>query len=178
VAIRMYLGGARSGKSRLAQEAAAATGLPVCVLATAQALDDEMQQRIHQHQRERPEHWQLCEAPFELAQALQQLARPEHVIVVDCLTLWLSNLLCFRSEPEQQRARAEFFAVLKDLPGECIFVSNEVGQGLVAETALGRQFVDEAGRLHQQLAAQADEVFFVVAGLVQVLKCPAQRPAS
>jgi len=167
--LQLILGGARSGKSGHAQATAQASGKPVCIIATAEAGDEEMQQRIALHRQQRPSHWQLVEQPIRLAGALREQDRADACLLVDCLTLWLSNLLlagddCFERETEA------LFQLLPQLQAEVIFVSNEVGQGIIPLGELNRRFVDEAGRLHQRLAQLCERVDFMVAGLVNRLK--------
>jgi len=167
----LYLGGARSGKSRLAQTRAEGYA-DVTLLVTAQALDAEMAQRIAHHQAQRPEHWRVLEAPIQLGDALLscQAERPQSVILLDCLTLWLSNLLCLEDDERYQLERTKFMYAVTNLRTPLLLVSNEVGLGLIAPTPLGRRFVDEAGRLHQELAGLCDEVIWVAAGLPLWLK--------
>ncbi len=164
----LILGGARSGKSALAEQRAAASGLTITYIATAQALDEEMAARIEHHQQQRPDHWQLVEEPLELAAVLKQHAAPDRCLLVDCLTLWLNNLLADDSTFE--RYRREFLELLPQLPGEIILVSNEVGLGIVPLGELSRRFCDESGRLHQAVAARCERVTFVTAGLPMTLK--------
>ena len=186
--LHLILGGARSGKSRHAEQLAQARSGPVSVIVTALAGDPEMQARIARHQADRPAGWSTVEAPLKLAEALRQTAAPGRCVIVDCLTLWLSNQLCAALEAEQPAllhdpaaqpvalfeaehlagyaaARAELLATLPELPGEILLVANEVGFGLVPETPLGRLFRDEAGRLNQSIAALGAAVTLVVAGL-------------
>ncbi len=162
---QLILGGVRSGKSRLAEQHAIATQLPVLYIATAQAQDAEMHERIQHHQTSRPQHWALLEEPLALAQALQTHAAAGQCILVDCLTLWLTNLLCEQDETRLQMETAAFLAVLPALPGEIILVSNETGMGIVPLGELTRRYCDEAGRLHQAVAAHCDSVILTVAGL-------------
>ncbi|MCL1501386.1 bifunctional adenosylcobinamide kinase/adenosylcobinamide-phosphate guanylyltransferase [Xanthomonas nasturtii] len=166
----LILGGARSGKSALAERIAAASGREVTYLATGQAFDDEMQRRIAHHRSQRPPHWQCVEEPIALAASLQAHAAPDRCVLVDCLTLWLSNLLGHPDAGAFARERAALLAVLPHLPGQIVLVSNEVGQGVVPLGELTRRFVDEAGWLHQALALQCAHVVLVVAGLPMVLK--------
>ena len=176
----LILGGARSGKSRLAEQQAAAAGLAVHVIVTAEALDDEMRVRIARHQADRPAGWTVCEAPRALAAALAATAAADRCVVVDCLTLWLANLLEGAETlppgagadllPAFARERAALLELIPRLPGRVIFVANEVGLGLVPETPLGRLFRDEAGRLNQAVAALCERVVFVAAGLPLQLK--------
>ncbi len=126
----LILGGARSGKSALAEHLAAHHDA-VLYIATAAAGDDEMAQRILHHRERRPAHWALCETPLSLAATLQHETHAARCVLVDCLTLWLSNLLCSADTTLFERERAALLAVVGELPGEIIFVSNEVGQGVV-----------------------------------------------
>jgi adenosylcobinamide kinase/adenosylcobinamide-phosphate guanylyltransferase len=167
--LTLILGGARSGKSRFAQSHAEASGLPVTVIATAQALDAEMAVRIARHQAERPAGWGTIEEPLHLAAALQQAAATDRCVLVDCLTLWLMNLL-EAGEAVFAAERAALLATLPTLPGEMLFVSNEVGLGVIPLGELSRRFVDEAGWLNQAIAQLADNVTFIAAGLPLALK--------
>lgn len=166
----LILGGARSGKSALAERLAADSGREVVYVATAQAGDGEMAARIAHHRQRRPSAWGCVEEPLALADTLQRHARPDRCLLVDCLTLWLSNLLADADPARFERERDALLAALPDLPGEVLFVSNEVGLGIVPLGELSRRFVDEAGRLHQSLAARCERVVFVAAGLPLVLK--------
>ena len=167
---RLILGGARSGKSASAQQLAEQTHHQVIYLATATAGDVEMAARIKQHQTSRPAHWQLIEEPIELARVLRQQAASGVCILVDCLTLWLSNLLAEADEELLAQQKMALLDGLADLPGDIILVSNEVGMGVIPLGELSRRFVDEAGWLHQRLAQQCDTVTLMVAGLPQQLK--------
>ncbi|WP_309461085.1 bifunctional adenosylcobinamide kinase/adenosylcobinamide-phosphate guanylyltransferase, partial [Xanthomonas oryzae] len=166
----LILGGARSGKSALAERIALTSGLAVTYLATAQAFDDEMQRRIAHHRSQRSPQWQCVEEPIALAATLQAHAAPDCCVLVDCLTLWLSNLLGHPDAGVFARERDALLATLPQLPGQIVLVSNEVGQGIVPLGELTRRFVNEAGWLHQALALQCERVVFVVAGLPMVLK--------
>ncbi|MBU0753455.1 MAG: bifunctional adenosylcobinamide kinase/adenosylcobinamide-phosphate guanylyltransferase [Gammaproteobacteria bacterium] len=166
----LILGGARSGKSALALRRAADSGLAVTWLATAQALDPEMAERIARHRAERPAGWRTVEEPLRLAAALRHAAGADAFVVVDCLTLWLTNLLLADDAALLQAEIAALFAALPELPGHVILVANEVGLGIVPDNALARHFRDEAGRLNQTLAALCDRVTFVAAGLPLALK--------
>ncbi len=166
---QLILGGARSGKSALAERLAVESGHEVIYIATAEAGDGEMAARIARHRADRPEQWHTVEEPLALAAVLRAEAGPGRLLLVDCLTLWLSNLMaageeCWESE------RAALLELLPQLPGDIIMVSNEVGLGVVPMGELSRRFVDEAGRLHQALAPHCDEVTFVAAGLPLKLK--------
>lgn len=182
--IELILGGARSGKSRHAERQAAATGLPVTYIATATAGDAEMAARIAHHRARRPQHWQTRECALTLAATLKESASPGHCLLVDCLTLWLSNLL-FAGDAAKQAEAGEALAcpllasetaalleILPTLPGEIILVSNEVGWGIVPANPLARLFADEQGRLNQRLASVCDRVTLVAAGLPLALKTP------
>lgn len=168
--LQLILGGARSGKSRLAEQIAQSSGLPVIYLATAQALDQEMQDRIQHHQQRRPASWTLVEESLYLAERLQELDRDNQVILIDCLTLWMTNLLCVEDDHLQLQECEKLLTVLPNLRSQVILVSNETGLGVVPLGEISRRFVDESGRLHQRLAQLADRVIFCVAGLPMVLK--------
>lgn len=165
----LILGGARSGKSRFAENLAIESGLPVTYLATAEAGDREMVERIARHRQERPGGWTTVEEPTALGRVLRCQAGSGACIIVDCLTLWLSNLLA-ESEQTMRKELDELLSVLPGLPGQILLVSNEVGLGIVPDNPLARRFRDEAGRLNQALAAQCERVTFVAAGLPMCLK--------
>lgn len=166
------LGGARSGKSAFAQQQAIASGLDVFYLATAQAGDAEMVERIARHRMERPADWGLVEEPLALAAALRAHAHPNRCLLIDCLTLWLSNLLVAGDDRLTMEIDA-LLDTLPTLPGHILLVSNEVGQGIVPANPLARRFRDEAGRLHQKIADRCDRAIFIMAGLPLILKdCP------
>jgi adenosylcobinamide kinase / adenosylcobinamide-phosphate guanylyltransferase len=172
--LTLVLGGARSGKSAFAEGLVLASGLEPVYVATAQALDDEMRARIDHHRRQRGDRWRLVEEPLALADALRANAAPGRAVLVDCLTLWLTNVLLAGRDPAgEARHLAEAAGALA---GPAVLVSNEVGQGVVPASALARRFVDEAGRLHQRLAAAAQEVVLVTAGLPLHLKRRAGPP--
>ncbi|MCW8825714.1 MAG: bifunctional adenosylcobinamide kinase/adenosylcobinamide-phosphate guanylyltransferase [Gammaproteobacteria bacterium] len=175
----LILGGARSGKSRFAEQLASKSDKKVFYIATAEvehsAQDPEMAERIRRHQQQRPSHWQTIEEPLKLADRLKELATEEHTILVDCLTLWLSNLLTEGDGDEVVTQRltdetAKLIELLPQLPGEIILVSNEVGLGIVPMGELSRTFCDESGRLNQQIASVCDRVTFMAAGLPMILK--------
>jgi adenosylcobinamide kinase/adenosylcobinamide-phosphate guanylyltransferase len=180
----LLIGGARSGKSALAEQWATASGREVVVIVTAQAHDAEMQARITAHQAQRPAGWTTVEAPLALADALSSADSRQRVLVVDCLTLWLSNLLLAGLPPEAELASvqalqpgpqwaqqsAALLSVLPTLQADVILIGNEVGHGIVPLGALNRLFVDENGRLHQQLARHCEQVRWVMAGCTLALK--------
>jgi adenosylcobinamide kinase/adenosylcobinamide-phosphate guanylyltransferase len=190
----LILGGVRSGKSSLAERHAHESGLEVVYIATAHAGDDpELQQRIDRHRQRRPAEWLTVEEPYQLAAALRLNAAVGRCLLVDCLTLWLTNLLCADAAPPatrnesrvtatdaSQRAaagssplaaqRAALLDTLPKLPGHLILVGSETGLGVVPLGELTRRFVDEAGDLHQELARLCDRVIFTVAGLPHILK--------
>jgi adenosylcobinamide kinase/adenosylcobinamide-phosphate guanylyltransferase len=164
--LTLVLGGVRSGKSAYAQKAAetaaTANGGALIMIVTAEPLDGDMKARIAQHRAERGPAWQTVEAPLELPEAIARL-QAEDIVVVDCLTLWTSNLL-LRGADIPAHAKALCDTIAK-CPCPLWLVSNEVGLGVVPDNALARRFRDEAGRLHQRIAAVADEVVMTVAGL-------------
>lgn len=168
--LELILGGARSGKSRLAEKLAAESGLTVTYIATSQALDGEMSARIAQHRARRPAQWSLLEEPLELARVLLEQAAPGRCLLVDCLTLWLSNLLMLDDQARLEAEREALLASLATLPGRIILVSNETGLGVVPLGELTRRYVDEAGWLHQALAERCERVIFTMAGLPMILK--------
>lgn len=165
----LILGGARSGKSALAERLALQSGHEVVYIATARAGDAEMAARIAHHRARRPSHWMSVEEPSALALAMTTHARDDRLLLVDCLTLWLSNLL-IEGDARFDDERDAMLSALPQLPGEIVLVSNEVGLGIVPMGELSRRFVDEAGRLHQSLAMRCERVIFVAAGLPLALK--------
>ncbi|KZN33150.1 hypothetical protein N480_24820 [Pseudoalteromonas luteoviolacea S2607] len=172
--VDLIIGGARSGKSTLAERRAeqwlsAGSVKELIYIATAQSKDDEMAARIARHQATRTELWQVHEAPWEIAELISQLA-PEQCALVDCLTLWLTYGLCEVSEKEFYSNKRKLLDALKTTQGRVILVSNEVGHGIVPLGALSRRFVDESGWLNQDIAAIAKRVDFVMAGLPLNLK--------
>ncbi|MGB4075050.1 bifunctional adenosylcobinamide kinase/adenosylcobinamide-phosphate guanylyltransferase [Pseudomonas sp.] len=166
----LILGGARSGKSRLAERLAAESGLAVTYIATSQPLDGEMNTRIQHHRERRPAHWRLVEEPLVLARVLREQAAADKCLLVDCLTLWLTNLLMLDNPARLSAERDALLDCVSDLPGRIILVSNETGLGVVPLGELTRRYVDEAGWLHQALAERCNRVVFTVAGLPMVLK--------
>ena len=166
----LILGGVRSGKSRLAEQLATESNLPVSYVATATADDEEMQQRIALHRQHRPDHWHVIEEPFQLASALKEHAAVGQCVLVDCLTLWLTNLLMTDDAAIFERERAALLKTFPALPGDVILVSNETNMGVMPMGELSRRYCDEAGRLHQELAQVCDRVILTVAGLPHTLK--------
>ncbi|MGD1878236.1 MAG: bifunctional adenosylcobinamide kinase/adenosylcobinamide-phosphate guanylyltransferase [Kiloniellaceae bacterium] len=166
--VTLILGGARSGKSTYAERLAESADGPCIYLATAAAGDAEMAERIALHRRRRGPRWSTQEEPLDLGGALLAASLPGSVILVDCLTLWLSNVMHAGLNVNNQCE--QLLAVLPRLAGPVIFVSNEVGLGIVPDNALARRFRDDAGRLNQAVAAAAQQVVFVAAGLPLVMK--------
>lgn len=165
--LTLVLGGARSGKSRHAESLIAALPPPWTYIATAQALDGEMAARIAEHRARRDQRWQTVEAPRDLSGALAALPTGSTVLI-DCLTLWLSNAMLAGADLALEFARLE--AAIAAARGPVIVVANEVGLGIVPDTKLGRQFRDAAGRLNQRIAARADRVYLLVAGIPVTVK--------
>lgn len=170
----LVLGGARSGKSGFAERLARETGLSRVYVATAQPFDAEMAARIAQHREDRGAGWITVEAPRDLAAALARADAADRVVLVDCLTLWLTNVMLGEGEGGGDAAAAgdSLLGALPALRARVVFVSNELGMGLVPETPLGRRFRDAQGRLNQRVAAACDTVAFVAAGLPLWLKRP------
>ena len=169
--LTLVLGGARSGKSRYAERLVLASDLEPVYLATAQPLDDELARRIAEHRSRRGAAWRTVEEPLDLPGALaRHAAAPGRAVLVDCLTLWLTNLMVAGRDVADETGR--LLRGLDGLPAPVVLVSNEVGQGVVPANAMARAFVDSAGRLHRDLAARADAVTLLVAGLPLHLKPP------
>jgi adenosyl cobinamide kinase/adenosyl cobinamide phosphate guanylyltransferase len=160
----LLVGGARSGKSRLAQELAGRAGRPVTFLATATAGDDDMTARIARHRAERPADWDLVEEPLAVVGAVERLA-PDRTLILDCLTLWVANLIFDdRPDPAIEREAAALAASLARREGPSLVVSNEVGLGIHPPTGLGRRYQDLLGRVNQLVAARAGRTLFLAAG--------------
>ncbi len=184
MSIQLILGGARSGKSAYAEKLAIESGLPVTYIATAQVYDDEFKARVQLHKDRRPIDWQLIETPHFLSDALRgnihvasrasKNAPYKNCIIIDCLTLWLAQCICPECAPPEgvdwKLEREKFLEILPKLDAEIIVVSNEVGMGIVPLGEINRQFQDEQGRLNQAVAAIADKVSFIAAGLPILLK--------
>jgi adenosylcobinamide kinase/adenosylcobinamide-phosphate guanylyltransferase len=170
----LVLGGARSGKSAYAQSLAEAYGSERLYLATAQPGDAEMAARIARHRADRGQGWTTLEEPLAIAAALRTHAQPSRVVVVDCLTLWLSNLMLAGRDPGP--AVTGLADAIGELAGPVLIVSNEVGMGLVPDNKLGREFRDWQGRANREIGAACDAVIFVAAGIPLQLK-PAATPS-
>ena len=170
----LILGGARSGKSAYAEKLASLSNLPVTYIATAQVYDDEFAKRIEQHKVRRPKHWQIVEAPFNLANTSLANDASDACLIVDCLTLWLAQCICPDCAPpsgvDWVEERSALLETLPKLQGTVLLVSNEVGMGIVPLGEINRQFQDEQGRLNQAVAQLADKVSFIAAGLPLYLK--------
>lgn len=172
----LVTGGVRSGKSAYALRRAEAAGERRAFVATAEIRDEEMRARVQRHQEERASSWRALEAPLQIADLLDPKQLEVDVVLVDCLTLWLSNLL--ESDPSDEAVLAEFRHLTRAIsasPGPLVLVTNEVGFGIVPTSKLGRRFRDLAGILGQQVATVCDEVVLIAAGLPLSLKCPAGR---
>lgn len=171
----LILGGARSGKSRLAEQWAGqwqhgSTQHDVVYIATSEPADAELNARVASHQARRPPEWGLIEEPLALAATLQREAQPRRCLLVDCLTLWLTNLLMLEDDARLEAEVNALIECLDMLPGRILLVSNETGLGVVPMGALTRRYVDEAGLLHQALAQRCNTVVLTVAGLPHYLK--------
>ncbi|QOJ23626.1 MAG: bifunctional adenosylcobinamide kinase/adenosylcobinamide-phosphate guanylyltransferase [Gammaproteobacteria bacterium] len=166
----LILGGVRSGKSRLAERLAMESRLPVTYIATATGDDAEMRARIAAHRARRPDHWQVIEEPLQLASVLTQHTNEERCLLVDCLTLWLTNWLLHPEAARLDAERTAFLNALSQATGRLILVSNETNMGIVPMGELSRRYCDEAGQLHQAAAQCCDQVILTVAGLPLVLK--------
>jgi adenosylcobinamide kinase/adenosylcobinamide-phosphate guanylyltransferase len=167
-ALTLVLGGARSGKSRYAERLVLESGLAPVYVATAEALDAEMAARIAQHRARRGTSWHTVEEPLDLPGVLQRECGAGRAVLVDCLTLWLSNLMVKGGSVSEETAR--LVQALPRLPGALVLVSNEVGLGVVPTDLMARAFIDHAGWLHQSIAELADVVVFMAAGLPHRLK--------
>ena len=164
----LVLGGARSGKSAFAERLAIDSGLEHHYLATGQAYDEEMRERIARHRADRGNGWITHEVTVDLVEELDRTAASDRVVLVDCLTLWLTNLMM--ADADIEAAGKMLIDCVRQWKGRLVLVSNEVGMGIVPENRMAREFRDHAGRLHQRLAAVADEVYFVAAGLPLKMK--------
>jgi len=167
--ITFVTGGARSGKSRYALDLAGGYARPAFI-ATAEPFDDEMRDRIQRHREEREERFFTIEEPVDLAGALRRLPPGTEIAIVDCLTVWLGNLLHRREDGEEIEETEAFLEALADVPCPLVVVSNEVGFGGIAMSPMGRTFTDLLGRLNQEVAARADRAVMIVSGLPLFLK--------
>ncbi len=168
--IVLVLGGARSGKSTYAQQLAETWWTNPLYLATAETLDREMEDRVKRHQQQRGARWGCAEESLDVARVIRDTAPARDGILLDCATLWLTNVLLKEGNPSVQRRKRELIAALKDSATGVIIVSNEVGMGIVPESPLGREFRDLQGWFNQDLATVADTVLFIIAGLPLALK--------
>ncbi len=166
--IHLVIGGARSGKSKFAEDLASKSADEVVYIATATAGDIEMENRIQHHQQSRPKEWQLVEETLYLSSVIKQ--QRNKTLIIDCMTLWLTNWLCSEQVENWPEETQEFINQLNNYPSDIIIVSNEVGSGIIPLGELSRTFVDQAGWLNQSIAKAADKVTLVVAGLPVVLK--------
>ncbi len=187
--VTLILGGARSGKSAFAEQQASRGRLEVVYIATAELKDAEMQERVRHHRERRPASWRTTEEPLHLARTLAAEAGEKRCLIVDCLTLWLTNVILadrpeggegavIRPGATLEVERARLLEMLPSLPGAALLVSNEVGQGLVPANALGRFFVDESGRLNQAVARVSDRVYWMAAGCPMLAKGSGGKPSD
>ena len=174
----LILGGVRSGKSRLAERLAHDSGRQVVYVATATAGDEEMRRRIDAHRKRRPADWILIEEPLELGRVLRDQAGPQRCLLVDCLTLWLTNLLLHADDSLFESERTALLKCLPGLSGDLILVGNETNMGVIPLGEISRRYCDEAGAMHQEVAARCERVILTVAGLPQVLKGPSFGPVG
>lgn len=166
--IHFIIGGARSGKSSYAENLAGNSGAEVIYIATAQAYDDEMQGRIQQHKKRRPSEWLTFEEPLEISNVINNESHINTCLLIDCMTLWMSNLLC--ENKDISHYKQQLIDALRKVEGDIILVSNETGMGVIPMGELTRRFCDESGWLHQEIAALADQVVLMVAGIPVVIK--------
>ncbi|MBR9866572.1 MAG: bifunctional adenosylcobinamide kinase/adenosylcobinamide-phosphate guanylyltransferase [Oceanospirillales bacterium] len=166
--IHFIIGGARSGKSSYAENLARNSGSDVIYIATAQAYDDEMQRRIQQHKNQRPGAWVTVEEPIEISDVIRNESAVNNCLLIDCLTLWVTNLLSADKDITDYKDR--LVDAIGRVKGDIILVSNETGMGVVPMGELTRRYCDEAGWLHQKIAALADQVVLMVAGIPVVIK--------
>lgn len=164
----LILGGARSGKSGFAEQLVAASGLEAVYVATGRSFDQEMEDRIRHHRERRGAEWQTIEEPLALTETLQEQGREGRAMLVDCLTLWVTNLMMDNRDVDAEASRLA--QTVSEASGAVVLVSNEVGMGIVPDNAMARQFRDHAGRLHQLVAAQAQDVYLMAAGLPLKMK--------
>lgn len=171
--LTLVLGGARSGKSAYAEKLAASTGNQVIYIATAEVRDEGIKKRVSLHRQSRPSEWRTVESPLHLASTLEGLTNDDSVtILLDCLTMWVTNLLCAEDKSLISKEVNALMNLLPNLACDVILVSNEVGLGVIPMGELTRNYVDTAGKLHQEIAELADNVVLVVAGLPIAIKSP------
>lgn len=168
----LIVGGVRSGKSRYAEQLAGSHDGPINVIVTATAGDQEMAARIAAHRVRRPGHWRVREEPIDLGRAVLEVARPDSVVIVDCLTLWLTNIMMQLDASLLARESDALLAAVQSAPGHVILVSNDVGSGIIPVNELARRFADATGSLHQRLAQVCDRVVWMMAGLPLTVKPP------
>lgn len=168
----LVLGGVRSGKSQFAERWIAEQREQIVYIATSQVWDEGMAERVAKHQSYRPKHWQTIEEPIKLAETMANVAaeKPQAAVIVECCSLWLTNLLCAEDEPQLESEREQFLNVLESYPLPVILVSAEVGLGIMPMNALARRYGDEIGVLNQRMAKVCDDVTMVAAGLPLSLK--------
>ncbi|HHL19768.1 MAG TPA: bifunctional adenosylcobinamide kinase/adenosylcobinamide-phosphate guanylyltransferase [Thiothrix sp.] len=166
----LILGGIRSGKSCYAELLLKKSSLSVNYIATAKADDEEMRQRIANHKASRPTNWRVIEEPYALAETLLHYDQAGHIFLVECLTLWITQLLCLDDDDRMYTELDAVHNILPTLKAEIIFVSNEVGLGIIPYDKISRRYVDIAGRFNQQIAKHVDNVVFVIAGLPHTIK--------
>ena len=167
---QLILGGARSGKSAIAEKLAIGTSKSLIYIATAQVGDTEMKQRIELHQERRSAKWETVEEAIELTTAIKQYNNEKYCIVVDCLTLWLTNLLLLNNEEIFSKQLNDFVDSIDELQADLIIVSNETSMGIVPLGELSRRYIDEAGLMHQRISKKSDRVIMTIAGLPMFLK--------
>ena len=165
--LELVIGGARSGKSAYAEQCANDSQREVLYIATATADDHEMQQRIWHHKRNRPSHWHTIEEPIHLSKAVS--AKPDMFVIVDCLTLWMTNILALDTQ-DYEKEMTLFFEAIENITTPIIFVTNEIGMGVVPLGEETRRFVDETGRLHQRLARLCHRVTQMIVGIENRIK--------
>ena len=166
----LIIGGVRSGKSRYAESLLVNSPLEVVYIATAKADDDEMVKRIADHKAHRPSYWKLIEEPYALAKTLSENDSPDKIFLIECLTLWITQLLCLEDEARMNQELDDLLALLPTLQASLLFVSNEVGLGIIPLDKISRLYVDIAGKFNQEIAAKVDEVVFIIAGIPQRIK--------
>lgn len=169
----LVLGGVRSGKSAFTENWIGQTNKPVHYIATSQVWDEEMALRVKKHQARRPKFWQLIEEPIELGSTLDHLNASGNAVIIECLSLWLTNLICLEDEVRMAAEKAAFERAVADFKGDLAIVSSEVGLGIMPMNAMARRFGDEIGEMNQKVANLTDWVTFVAAGLPMQLKSPA-----